>query len=126
MDLVRIQAEYTAARQQFSYVELHPTTQGSVFAKAALQPTPQQFYVVAVHFPNDYPNSMPRVYVQKPTIDSASPHQYKEGHICFLHPSMWNPGVHDLKFVIARTAKWLSKYEIWKQSRRWPGASVAH
>jgi ubiquitin-protein ligase len=126
MDLVRIHAEYNAARQQFSYVELHPTAQGSVFAKVALQPTSQQFYIAAVYFPADYPNSMPQVFIEKPVIDAFSPHKYKNGNICFLHPSMWNPGAHDLKFVIARTAKWLSKYEIWKQTRRWPGAQVAH
>lgn len=125
MNLARIQAEYAVARQQFSYVELYPTPQGSVYAKAALQPTSQQFYIAAVYFSSDYPNSMPRVYIEKPALD-ASPHKYKDGNICFLHPSMWNPGVHDLKFVIARTAKWLSKYEIWKQSGRWPGAQLAH
>lgn len=126
MNLARIHAEFGIARQQFSYVELYPTAEGTVYAKAALQPTAQQLYIAAVRFPADYPNSMPRVYIEKPVIDSSSPHQYKDGNICFLHPTMWNPGVHDLKFVIARTAKWLSKYEIWKQSRRWPGAQLAH
>jgi len=39
---------------------------------------------------------------------------------------MWNPGVHHLSFVIARAAKWLSKYEVWRYKGSWPGAEIKH
>jgi hypothetical protein len=32
----------------------------------------------------------------------------------------------NLTFVIKRAAKWLSKYEVWRQRGRWPGASIKH
>jgi hypothetical protein len=69
---------------------------------------------------------MPRVFIDAPTITHA-PHRYQGGHICYLHPSMWNPGAHHLTFVIARAAKWLNKYEVWRNNggTKWPGAAQA-
>lgn len=125
MNVIRIQREFNRAKEQFSYVELHPTSNGDLCVKAALQAL-QQFYVVSIYFPNTYPNEMPKVYVIKPGLAGSPPHVYDKGNICYLHPRMWNPGVHDLSFVIGRTAKWLSKYEVWKNTDEWPGASLAH
>ena len=125
MDFNRIQREYSDAQRLFQYLELHPTADGRVYAKTALQ-TARQTYVLSVRFPDNYPNEMPKVSVDAPAILYA-PHRYQNGTICFLHPSMWNPGVHNLSFVIARSAKWLNKFEIWKQNGgRWPGAEIRH
>jgi len=125
MDIFRIRNEFNQARQHFSIIELYPTLEGKVYVKAALQPTPQQCYIVKIDFPDSYPNAMPRVYVIKPEINSA-PHCYNTGSICYLHPSMWNPGIHNLLFVIQRATKWLAKYEVWKRNRIWPGAEIRH
>src|SRR5256885_1422634 len=119
MDISRIQREFTEALQTFSMVELRPTTDGNVYAKTALQ-TGAGTYVLSIRFPDNYPNEMPRVYIDAPAI-TTSPHRYNGGNICYLHPSMWNPGVHNLKFVIARAAKWLGKYEVWRVKGEWPG-----
>src|SRR6267378_7983027 len=120
MDISRIQREFTEAQKTFAYLELHPTIDGKVYAKTALQ-TVFQMYVLSIKFPDNYPNEMPRVYVDAPVITNA-PHRYQPGNICYLHPSMWNPGIHHLTFVIARAAKWLTKYEIWRNQGKWPGA----
>jgi ubiquitin-protein ligase len=124
MDINRIQREFVEARTTFSSLELRPTIDGKVLAKTALQ-TGRGTYVLSIRFPDSYPNEMPRVYVDAPVILNA-PHRYNTGCICYLHPSMWNPGAHDLKFVIARAAKWLSKYEVWRERGRWPGAQILH
>src|ERR1700688_4562263 len=107
MDINRIRREFAEAERIFSMVELRPTTEGTVYARAALQ-TGSGTYVLSIRFPDTYPNEMPRVYVDAPTI-GTSPHKYKGGNICYLHPSMWNPGIHTLNFVIGRAAKWLGK-----------------
>ena len=125
MDINRIQREFTDAQRTFAIVELRPTYDGKVYARTVLQTSTQATYVLSVRFPENYPNEMPRVSVDTPTITSA-PHRYNNGNICYLHPSMWNPGAHHLTFVIGRAAKWLNKYEIWKRSGRWPGASLKH
>ncbi|TSA19393.1 hypothetical protein D4R75_09660 [bacterium] len=125
MNISRIRTEFELAREHFSYLELYPTLDGKVFVKAALQPTSKQLYVVSVLFPDTYPNEMPTVFITKPEI-GQSPHRYTKGNICYLHPTMWNPGVHNLQFVIQRAVKWLGKYEVWKQSNAWPGAEIKH
>jgi ubiquitin-protein ligase len=124
MNIARIQQEFNEAQKTFSIVELRPTTEGTVYARAALQ-TGGGTYVVSIRFPENYPNEMPRVFIDAPAITS-SPHRYNGGHICYLHPSMWNPGFHNLTFVIARAAKWLNKYEVWRVRGEWPGAEIKH
>lgn len=125
MDFSLIKREFCQAKEYFSNVEIYSTADGKVYVKLALQPTSQQIYVISIYFPDTYPNEMPTVYVYKPVIDSA-PHRYTKGNICYLYPTMWNPGVHNLLFVIQRAAKWLSKYEIWKRKGIWPGAEIKH
>jgi ubiquitin-protein ligase len=125
MDINRIQRELGDAQRTFSSVQLYPLNDGTVYAKAALQTVQNKTYVVSVRFTENYPHEMPRVFIEAPAITNA-PHRYQGGHICYLHPTMWNPGAHNLSFVIGRTAKWLSKYEVWKVKGRWPGASLQH
>jgi ubiquitin-protein ligase len=124
MNIARIQREFAEAQSTFAVLELRPTTDGNVYARTALQ-TSNGVYVLSVRFPDSYPNEMPRVTVDTPAI-TTSPHRYQGGHICYLHPSMWNPGVHNLTFVIARAAKWLNKYEVWRTRGTWPGAEIKH
>lgn len=124
MNLAKIRSDIASAQEQFEYVEAYPTGGGGVMALVALQ-TVNWTYTLAVNFPDTYPNSMPEVHIRKPALVS-SPHRYNSGNICYLHPRMWNPGRHDLTFVIARAAKWLSKYEIYRAKGRWPGAGMAH
>jgi ubiquitin-protein ligase len=83
-------------------------------------------YVLSIRFPDTYPNEMPRVYIDAPSVVDAPPHRYNTGNICYLHPSLWNPGSHNLKFVIWRSAKWLNKYEVWRVKGYWPGAELKH
>ncbi|MGD0939582.1 MAG: hypothetical protein ABR905_07695 [Terracidiphilus sp.] len=124
MDITRIQREFAEAQKTFAYLELHPTIDGKVYAKAALQTT-AGMYVLSIKFPESYPNEMPRVYVDAPVITTA-PHRYNSGNVCYMHPTMWNPGIHNLTFVIGRAAKWLNKYEIWRVRGTWPGAQIKH
>ena len=125
MDIQRIWREIRQAESTFAIVEGHPTESGGVFVKAALQTSAGGTYIVQVQFP-DYPNRMPKVLVTKPALAPNRPHKYNDESVCYLLPSMWNPGLHDLTFVLARVAKWLSKYEVWRSTGRWPGAEVKH
>jgi len=125
MDIARIQREFADAQQRFALVELRPTTDGKVYARTALQTSNGRNYVLSIRFPDNYPNEMPRVFIDAPTITNA-PHRYQGGHLCYLHPTFWNPGAHHLTFVIARAAKWLNKFEVWRTNGKWPGASIDH
>ena len=124
MNLARIRGEIVAAQQYFDFVEGHATPQGGVMALIALQ-TARRVYTLAVFFPDSYPNGMPEVHVRRPDL-ASSPHRYLNNQICYLHPRMWNPGRHDLTFVIKRAAKWLAKYEVYLRTGEWPGAGIDH
>jgi ubiquitin-protein ligase len=124
MDINRIRREFAEAQKIFPSLALYPTSDGKVFAKAPLE-TAFGVYVLSVRFPETYPYEMPKVTIDAPTITSA-PHRYQGGALCYLHPSMWNPGIHDFKFVVARSSKWLSKFEVWKRKGYWPGAEISH
>jgi len=108
MNIQRIWTEIQHATSTFALVEGHPTNTGGVFVKAALQTSAGNTYIVSVEFP-DYPNRMPKVFVTKPALNSNRPHRYNDDSVCYLHPNMWNPGLHDLTFVLTRIAKWLNK-----------------
>lgn len=125
MDILRIRREVNEASTRFAFVEAHPTNDGGVFVKLGLQTSAGNVYVAAMQFPN-YPSQMPKVFITKPAVQLGTGHQYNDGSICYLHPNMWNPGRHDLTFVIGRTAKWLNKYEVWREKRVWPGAEIKH
>jgi ubiquitin-protein ligase len=126
MDITRIRREFADAERSFALVELHPTTDGKVFVRTALQTGNGKHYVLSIRFPDTYPNEMPRVFIDAPAIAYA-PHRYQAGNLCYLHPTMWNPGAHNLTFVIARVAKWLNKYEVWRNNGGvWPGAEILH
>lgn len=124
MDIQRIRSEVAQALTKFAIVEAHPTSEGGVFVKAALQTSVGNAYFVTITFPN-YPHQMPKVWVTRPTLQ-PSPHKYNDGTICYLHPNMWNPGSHNLKFVLAHAAKWLNKYEVYRVKSNWPGAEMKH
>ena len=124
MNLSRIRREIADAQRYFDYVEGHPTVEGGVMALIALQ-TSRRVYTLDVRFPQSYPSAMPQVHVRQPAL-ASSPHRYPDSQICYLYPDFWNPGRHDLTFVIQRAAKWLAKYEVYQQTGRWPGAGIGH
>ena len=124
MDIYRVRREILNAQETFYYVEGHPTNSGSIKVRAALQ-TIAQFYILEIRFPDEYPYNMPKVWVRKPKLQSC-PHRYSEDQICYMHPSLWNPGLHNLTFVLQRSSKWLSKYEVYRKCNRWPGAWIKH
>jgi ubiquitin-protein ligase len=125
MQISRIHQEVAQAALSFALVEAHPTNDGGVYVKSALQTAAGNAYIAAIYFPN-YPNEMPKVYITKPAMQKGTGHEYTDGHICYLHPNMWNPGLHNLVFVLQRVAKWLNKYEVWRVKGIWPGAAMKH
>ena len=124
MNLKRVRLDIENAQQYFDYIEARPTKSGGLMALVALQ-TARRIYILEIIFLETYPNTMPRVFVRKPALE-PSPHRFSHNQICYLHSSFWNPGRHDLRFVIARAAKWLAKYEVYRAKGHWPGAGIAH
>lgn len=124
MSLYRIQLEIRQAMEHFPNIESHPTMGGGLYIKAALQTSVGQMYIISVTFVG-YPSEMPKVMVITPAV-THSKHMYATRNICYMHPSVWNPAKHDLKFVLAQAAVWLNKHEVYKQKGVWPGRGLQH
>lgn len=124
MDVQRVRVEVAQAANQFSYVESQSDGANGLLVRAAFQTWAGNVYVTELQL-DDYPNRMPHVFILKPKL-GPSPHKYTTGNICYLHPNMWNPGRHNLTFVLGRVAKWLNKYDVYRAKRKWPGAELAH
>jgi len=105
-------------------MESYTTTDGGIYIKAALQTSVGQVYIVMVTF-SGYPSAMPRVTVITPAVKHVM-HMYREGHICYMLPSFWNPARHDLLYVLAQAAVWLNKHEIYMAKGVWPGPSLSY
>lgn len=124
MNVQRIRIEIQQTMQHFPNVETYATADGGIYIKAALQTSVGQAYVLAVTFVG-YPSEMPKVTVITPAVTHVK-HMFTAGNICYMHPNMWNPARHDLKFVLAQAAVWLNKHEVYKRTSRWPGPGLAH
>jgi hypothetical protein len=124
MNVQRVQLDILRAMEHFPNIESHTTPLGGVYIKALLQTSVGQVYVLSVTFAG-YPSEMPKVTVITPVVTHQK-HMYTAGHICYMHPSVWNPAKHDLKYVLAQTAVWLNKHEVYKQKGVWPGPGLAH
>lgn len=125
MDIQRIRTEVSQAANTFAWLEVRGTTDGQgVYVKAAMQTSVGNVYTLQIDFPS-YPYHAPKITVSQPAL-RVSPHRYNDGTICYIHPSMWNPGTHNLMFVLGRAAKWLNKYEVYCAKGKWPGAQHKH
>ena len=124
MDVQRIRWDIQQAAEQFPNMETHTTLGGEIFIKVLLQTSVGQLYVISVTFAG-YPFETPNVTVISPTV-KHSKHMYTGGHICYMHPSLWNPGKHDLIYVLAQSSIWLNKHEVYKHIGVWPGPGLPH
>lgn len=125
MEIQRIRSEVAQAKLHFAHVEAYPTSSGGISVKAAFQTSVGNAYIVQVDFAS-YPTRPPQVVVLKPALRANTVHRYTNGTICYMLPAMWNPGRHDLKFVLWKIAKWLNKYEVWCDRGAWPGKGWDH
>jgi hypothetical protein len=75
---------------------------------------------------NSYPYSLPKVRPKDWTIHPSSPHKFSDGSICIMRSEQWRKNF-TVALVVAKTAVWLGKYEIWKRNGHyWPGLGQSH
>jgi ubiquitin-protein ligase len=89
-------------------------------AKGYLRTNYGNSYYVRVEVPQDYPYSIPIIWLPNYSLDPCCPHIYKAGNICAMKSEQWSSS-YSLAFTVARAAVWLNKYDIWCQTGRWPG-----
>ena len=124
MNVLRVRTDIQQAVSHFPNIETHSTIDGGVYIKVLLQTSVGQMYVISVTFVG-YPSETPRVRVISPVVTHRK-HMYDGGNICYMHPSLWNPAKHDITYVLAQTAVWLNKHEVYQTKGVWPGPGLVH
>lgn len=82
-------------------------------------------YAIRVTLEN-YPYSLPKVLPKGWTVHPEVTHKYNDGSLCIMRSDQWRRHF-TLALVIAKTAVWLGKYEIWKRNgHQWPGLGQKH
>jgi len=82
-------------------------------------------YGIRVDLTN-FPYSRPRVFPRDWQVHPAAPHKFTDGSLCIMRNDQWR--FHfTVALVLAKTAIWLGKYEIWKRNGHvWPGLGQPH
>ena len=80
--------------------------------------------------PEDYPNSLPRVYpVDYNIYFDHKNHTYRdkkgEVHMCMLFEEDWTEDC-TLAGLMVLSAIWMHKWMIWRREKQWPGKGRAH
>jgi len=74
---------------------------------------------IKIVLPHGYPNAAPKIYAD-PISDDA-PHRWQDGSLCILGAmANWNPGKHNIAFVLDLSRKWMDHYYKWKSTGKWP------
>jgi hypothetical protein len=80
---------------------------------------------IKIILPHGYPNVAPKVYVSPITTDT--PHRWQDGALCiFGAMTNWNPGKHNVAFVLTLARKWLSSYSEWREKGSWPNQAESN
>lgn len=124
MNLQRVRADIQAAKEHFPNIESYTAADGTPYIKVMLMTSIGKMYVANVTF-DSFPSLMPKVTVTAPAIKHGM-HMYTAGHICYMHPSHWNPARHDLLYALMQAAVWLNKNDVYMATGRWPGPSLKH
>jgi ubiquitin-protein ligase len=73
---------------------------------------------VTISLPHGYPNACPKVFVHP--IPDGCPHRWQDGSLCiFGAMDVWNPGKHDVLYVLRLARRWLDHFATWKQTGAW-------
>lgn len=74
---------------------------------------------ITVTLPHGYPSKSPIVAADP--IDKACPHRWQDGSLCiFGTMDTWNPGKHDVVYVLKLCRRWLANYSAWQHAGKWP------
>ena len=81
---------------------------------------------IRIELPERYPLSLPKVHPRGWSIHPSVLHKYNDGSICIMRSDQWRKHF-TIALVVAKTAIWLAKYEMWKRNGHdWPGLGQQH
>ena len=94
-------------------------------AEGALDTQYNNTYGIRIELAN-YPCALPKVHPKGWTIHPEVQHKFIDGSLCIMRSELWRRHF-TVALIVAKTAIWLGKYELWKRNgHRWPGLEQKH
>lgn len=94
-------------------------------AEGALDTQYNNTYGIRIVLDN-YPFALPKVFPRGWIIQAEVIHRYTDGSLCIMRADQWRR-YFTAALVVAKTAIWLNKYELWKRNgHQWPGLEQRH
>ena len=94
-------------------------------AEGALDTQYNNTYGIRITLSN-YPYALPKIYPKGWDVHPLSPHKFSDGSLCVMRSNQWRKHFA-IALIIAKTAIWLNKYELWKRNgHHWPGLGQSH
>lgn len=81
-------------------------------------------YFVRVTYPDDFPDSAPRVEILYPRLPEGTPHVIAPQRPCLYRGGPrdgYDPGSTTAATFVAWTALWIHAFETWQMTGTWPG-----
>ena len=120
----RMFVEQQKLGEHFPQFGLYKKNDDQLYARGTLRTSTGSNYPVQVILPADYPHSIPHIFAVG-WDSSSSPHVYKSGNLCIMKPEQWRP-FYSIAFVVARTAMWCNKFDVFRAKGYWPGNEQPH
>jgi hypothetical protein len=111
--------------RMFAHFKLLSSAGVPVAAEGTLNTQYGYTYALRIEL-NNYPFSLPKIRPKDWSIQASAPHQFNDGSICVMRSEQWRRHF-TVALVVAKTAIWLGKYEIWQRNGHfWPGLGQHH
>jgi|SRR5713101_2103435 len=109
----------------FPAFELLASNGQIVAAEGALDTQYNNSYGIRLELGN-YPLALPTIRPKGWTVHPDAPHKFTDGSLCVMRSDQWRKHF-TVALIVAKTAIWLSKYELWKRNgHQWPGLGQRH
>lgn len=106
----------------FAFLGTHGQTTA---AEGALDTQYNNTYGIRIVLEN-YPHALPKVFPKGWTVHPEVKHKFADGSLCIMRSDQWRR-YFTVALIVAKTAIWLNKYELWKRNgQRWPGLQQKH
>ena len=119
----RMHAEQALLQANFPTFGFTLSRSGKLRARGVLRSNLRTEFPVKIKVPDGYPHTIPTIHAVG--WDPTCPHVYVNDSLCIMKPEQWKP-FYSIALVVAKTALWLNKFEVYQARGYWPGNEQEH
>ncbi|MBO3747398.1 hypothetical protein J5X84_15075 [Streptosporangiaceae bacterium NEAU-GS5] len=119
----RLFLEQQKLQKYFPQFGFTKSRDGSLAVSGSLRTNSGYVYALRIELGEHYPHQIP--HIRPVGWNSTCPHVYESGALCIMRPDQWR-SIFSIAFVVAKSAIWLNKFEVYRQRGYWPGNAQPH